>query len=151
MSILNFNRHYPIACFPGGAVVKNLPANTADTKDAGSIPGYWRCPGAGNGNSLQYSCLENSMDRGAWWATVHGVAESRTWLSTLTRKHIWLLSPKAGTLNSFTNSVQDDSALYEIKRTFKGPVNLKCCHAGFCFHFSWKMWLWMVHPTFADI
>ena len=81
MSILNFNRCYPIACFPRGTVVKNLPANTGDTKDAGSIPGYGRCPRAGNGNPLPYSCLENSMDRGAWWATVHRVAESRTRLS----------------------------------------------------------------------
>ena len=78
MSILNFNRCYPIAYFPGGAVVKNLPANTGDTKDAGSIPGYGRCPGAGNGNPLQYSCVENAMDRGAWWATVPGVTKSWT-------------------------------------------------------------------------
>ena len=49
--------------------------------DLGLIPGLGRYPGEGNGNPLQYSCLENSMDRGAWWATVHGVAKSRTWLS----------------------------------------------------------------------
>ena len=61
--------------FPGGAVVKNLPANAGDT---GLIPGLSRSPGEGNGNSLQYSCLGNPMDRGAWWATVHGVAKSRT-------------------------------------------------------------------------
>ena len=65
--------------FPGGAVVKNPPANEGD---AGSIPGSGRSPGAGNGNPLQCSCLENSMDRGAWQATVHGVAESRTQLKT---------------------------------------------------------------------
>ena len=51
-------------------VVKNPPANTGDGRDAGSIPGSGRSPGVGNGNPLQYSCLENSMDRGAWWATV---------------------------------------------------------------------------------
>ena len=60
--------------FPGGAVVKNPPAN-ADTRDTDSIPGLGRSPEVGNGNPLQYSCLENSMDRGAWRATVHGVAE----------------------------------------------------------------------------
>ena len=49
--------------------------------DVSSIPGWGRSPGEGNGNPLLYSCLENSMDRGAWWATVHGVAKSRTWLS----------------------------------------------------------------------
>ena len=50
--------------------------NTGDTRDAGSIPGLGRSPGVGNGDPLQYSCLENPMDRGAWRATVHGVAES---------------------------------------------------------------------------
>ena len=54
-------------------LVKNLPANAADT---GSIPGSGRSSGEGNCNPLQYSCLENPIDRGAWWATVHGVAES---------------------------------------------------------------------------
>ena len=51
--------------FPGGSVVQNLPANAEDTEDAGSISGLGRCPGVGNGNTLQYSCLGNSMDRGA--------------------------------------------------------------------------------------
>ena len=58
--------------FPGGAVVKNLPVNTGDT---GSIPEQGRAPGEGNGNPLQYFCLGNPMDRGAWQATVHGVAK----------------------------------------------------------------------------
>ena len=62
-------------------VVKNPPAGAGDTRDTGSIPGSGRSPGIGNGNPLQYSCLENSMDRRAWWATVHGAAESCTWLS----------------------------------------------------------------------
>ena len=57
-------------------VVKNLPADAGDIKGAGSIPGSGRSPGGGHGNPLQYSCLENSMDRGTWWATVHGVAKS---------------------------------------------------------------------------
>ena len=52
--------------------------------DLGSIPGWGRSPGEGNGNPLQYSCLENPMDGGAWWATVHGVAKSRTRLSDFT-------------------------------------------------------------------
>ena len=59
--------------FPGGTVVKNLPANAGD---AGSIPGPGRFPGGGHGNLLQYSCLENPMARGAWWAIVHGIAKS---------------------------------------------------------------------------
>ena len=68
--------------FPGGTVVKNLPANAGDSRDAGSTSGLGRSPGAGNGNPLQYSCLENFMDRGVWQATVHGVAKSQTQLST---------------------------------------------------------------------
>ena len=59
-------------------VVKNLPANAGDIREAGSIPGLGRSPAGGNGNLFQYSSLENSMDRGAWWATVHRVAKSWT-------------------------------------------------------------------------
>jgi len=70
-----------------GSVVKNTPANA---EDAGSIPGSGRSPGEGNGNPLQYSCLENSMDRGDWWATVCRLAKSRTWLSNWTHtQHKW--------------------------------------------------------------
>ena len=58
--------------FPGGSVGKNPPANVGDL---GLIPGLGRYPGVGNGNPLQYSCLENSMDRGAWWAMVPRVAK----------------------------------------------------------------------------
>ena len=57
-------------------VVKNLPASAGDIRDSGSVPGLGRSPGGGNGNPLQCSCLENPMDRGAWRATVHGVAKS---------------------------------------------------------------------------
>ena len=59
-------------------VVKNLPANTGDIRDEGSIPGSGRAPGEGNGTSLWYSCLGNPVDREAWWATVHRVAKSWT-------------------------------------------------------------------------
>ena len=57
-------------------MVKNLPAKAGDIRDTGSISGWGRSTGEGNGNPLQCSCLENFMDRGAWWAAVHGVAES---------------------------------------------------------------------------
>ena len=60
--------------FPSGCVVKNLPANAGDL---GSIPRLGRSPGGGNGDPLQYPCLGNPVDRGAWWATVHGVAKSQ--------------------------------------------------------------------------
>ena len=67
--------------FPGSSEVK---ASGCNAGDLGSIPGLGRLPGEGNGNPLQYSCLENPMDGGAWWATVHGVAKSRTLLNNFT-------------------------------------------------------------------
>ena len=67
--------------FPGGSDGK---ASAYNVGDLGSIPGSGRSPGEGNDNPLQYSCLENPMDRGAWWATVHGVAKSQTQLSNFT-------------------------------------------------------------------
>ena len=67
--------------FSGGSGVKNPSADAGDTGEAGSIPGLGSSPGGGNGNSLQYSCLENPMDRGAWQAAFHGVTKSRARLS----------------------------------------------------------------------
>ena len=75
---------FQVIGFPDGpgasqvlAMVKNLPANARDARDMGSIPGLGRPPGVENGNPLQYSCLKNPMDRGAWWATVQGVSKSQ--------------------------------------------------------------------------
>ena len=59
-------------------VVKNLPSNAGDIRDAGSVTGSGKIPGGRHGNPLQYSCLDNLMDRGIWWATVHWVTKSRT-------------------------------------------------------------------------
>ena len=79
-------------CIPGGSEVK---ASACNVGDLGSIPESGRSPGEGNGNPLQYSCLENPMDGGAWWAEVHGVAKSWTRLSDLTfikeaeREEVW--------------------------------------------------------------
>ena len=78
-------------------MVKNPPANV-EAGGTGSIPGLGRCPGEGNSNPLQYSCLENPMDRGAWWATIHGMATSWTQLScthTRTLGHVMGRSQKA--------------------------------------------------------
>ena len=72
-SIRVFSNEYQVAL-----VVKNPPANAGDRRDAGSVPGSGRSPGGGHGNPLQYSCLENPMDRGAWWATVYSITKSRT-------------------------------------------------------------------------
>ena len=71
--------------FQVALVVKNLPANAGDIRDMGSIPGSGRSPGGGHGNPLQYSCRQNHMDRGAWWATVHSVTKSQTWLKWLSK------------------------------------------------------------------
>ena len=68
-------------------VVKNPPANGGDVREAGSIPGLGRSPGGGLGNPLQYSCLENPMDRGARWATVHRAAKSQIPLKRLSMQH----------------------------------------------------------------
>ena len=73
-----FNESFYITCFPDGSEGKESVCNPGDQ---GSILWWGRSPGEGNGNPLQYSCLENPMDRGAWWATVHGVTKSGTRLS----------------------------------------------------------------------
>ena len=88
--------------FPGGSEVK---ASASNVGDLGSIPGSGRSPGEGNGNPLQYSCLENPKDGGAWWATVHGVAKSRTPLSNLTFTFTAMESQRGAKL-LYTCSVQ---------------------------------------------
>ena len=70
-------------------VIKNLPANARGIRDAGSIPELGRSPGGGHGNPLLHSCLENSMDRGAWWATVHRITKSQTRLKRLSTQSDW--------------------------------------------------------------
>ena len=81
--------------FNSALVVKNPPANAGDTRDTHSVPGLGRYPGGGNGNPLQYSCLEKFMAWGAWWAIVHGATESRTrlssWAHTNIQSQIWSL------------------------------------------------------------
>ena len=76
--------------FPGALVGKNPLPNADDVEHAGSIPGSGRSPGGGHGSPLQCSCLENSMDRGAWWTTVHRVAKSWTQLKWLTLHALWM-------------------------------------------------------------
>ena len=80
----NLMRNMTFIGFPGGAVVKNSPADARDARDAGSIPGLGGSPEEGNGNPLQYSHLKNSMDTGALQVRVHGVAKSQTLLSSHT-------------------------------------------------------------------
>ena len=77
--------YFLLGGFPGGSVVKNLPAEAGDTGDMGWVPGSGRSPGERNGNPFRYSCLDNLMVRGTWQATVHGVAKS--WKSLSTHMH----------------------------------------------------------------
>ena len=79
-----FNKYGYYVIFPSGASGKESLANIGDARELGSIPGSGRSAGVGIGNPLQYSCLENRMDRGAWWALVHGAAKSRTGLNANT-------------------------------------------------------------------
>ena len=74
---------------PGGAVVKNPPTNAGDAGDVGLIPGSGRSPGVENGNPLQYSSLENSMDRWAWWATVRGVTQESDMCECILCSVVW--------------------------------------------------------------
>ena len=85
--------------------VKNLPANTGDIRDAGSIPGSGRSPGGGHGNPLQYSCLENPIDRGARRATVHRLVKSRTRLKRLSTTWNQICLKKNNNLFSYDFSV----------------------------------------------
>ena len=81
---LQFSKiHMSYGASRGVLMVKNPPANAGDAGDLGSIPGSERFPGGGYGNPLQYSCLENLMDRGPWWATVYGSQKSQTQLKQL--------------------------------------------------------------------
>ena len=132
--------------FPGGSEVK---ASASNVGDPGSVPGSGRSPGEGNGNPLQYSCLENPMDGEAWWAIVHGVAKSRTRLSDftihyslyiniLTRKLIKLWDSEKPTIivcigiclkgtESSTKRVDDYKGIFlakDQKSQFVGPVPL---------------------------
>ena len=87
--------HTPFPCLgvPGGSVVKNPPANVGDP---GLIPGSGRSPGEGNGNPLQYSCLENPMDRGAWWAGYSPWGHKRIWHNSLTTQNFPCLTRSTG-------------------------------------------------------
>ena len=83
-------------------VVKKPPANAGDIRDAGSVPALGRSPGEGHGNSFQYSCLENPMDRGAWRATVYGVAKSQTRLKRLSSSSSSSSKQAIGTVSNTT-------------------------------------------------
>ena len=82
--------------FPGGSVGKESACNAGDARDSDSIPGWGRSPGGGHGNPLQYYCLENPMDRGAWQVTVHGIAKSQTRLKQLSMHIFYFFLVQSG-------------------------------------------------------
>ena len=88
---LPYDLKLPYECFSGVPVLKSPLANSGDTRGTDSIPGSGKSPGVGNGNQFQYSCLKNSMNRGAWQAIVHGVTKSQTQLSMWA---LWKLRPQ---------------------------------------------------------
>ena len=117
--------------FPGGLVVKNLPAGAGDMRDSGLVPGSGRSPGGGHGNPLQCSCLENPMDRRAWWAVVLRATKSQTQLkllSTHTKKDDKSL------LNHYQDSHIRGRALkaQEVKGSIEGPG--RSISFSRCFH-----------------
>ena len=119
-------------------MVKNLPASAGDRGHGGSIPGWGRCPGVGNGNPLPYSCLENSIDRGAWQAAVHAVTKSWTQLSNWAQKlrvmfysveSFWDLSPGGSISNSPERIAPwrqgEEPGSIEILQQRAGSLNVK--------------------------
>ena len=128
--------------FPGGAVVKKPPTIARDSRDLGSIPGSGRSPGEGNGNPLQYSCLENPMDRGAWWATVHRVTKSWRWLRDYIHRHVLLTRSCVKSLS------HDPHSLLEAFASTQGcPVNRKDPAPLFCLLCIVAIWSRGAHLT----
>ena len=109
--------------FPVGSVVKNLPTNSGAVGDVGSIPGWGRSPGEGNKNPLHYFCLENPMDRGAWWATAFGVAKRRTWLNDMHAYRVYVHRGEimGGYLDLPTSSLQNcEKWIYVLRQPVCG-------------------------------
>ena len=109
--LYSFKNYFPLQFYWASLIaqlVKNLPPRATDARDPGLIPGSGRSPGGGNRNPFRYSCLENPMDRGAWWATVRGVAKSRTRLSTCRQQHYfcnWEKESKATCILDFRKHI----------------------------------------------
>ena len=100
-------------------VINNLPVSAGNLRDSDLIPGLGRSPGGGHGNPLQYSCLENPMDRGAWWATVHSITKSWTWL-------------KLGCTHTHTHTHPHTNHVFFIPSSVDGPWGCFCVLAIVC-------------------
>ena len=116
-------------------MVKNPPVNAGDTREVGSIPRLGRSAGEGSGNPLQYSCLENPMDRRAWWATVHGITKSWTQLSECVHTHTHIHTSIS--VDCYATNLTDAA----MKIHFPVPVFycfFLCVFAGLTFIFKWN-------------
>ena len=157
-SITDFGPFY--MGFPGSSVVKNLLANKGAPGNVALIPGLGKSPGGGNGNPRQYSCLENPMDRGAWWVTIHEVA-NWTWLSTHTPLYIFTFNTvlcfhvlSRHTLHPVI-SISGKASLVMVQLFFLlesliSPSLLKDSFAWSSFlgwHSSFPLALWLHRPT----
>ena len=128
-------------------VVKNLPASAGDIRDVASIPGLGRSPGGGHVNPLQYSCLENPMDRGAWQATVPRVTKSRRWLKQLARACTVDLQCCA-----YFCSQQSDSVIHMYRHFFSYSFPLWFITAYWIlFLVLYRRTLLFIHPTYNSL
>ena len=123
--------------YPGSSEGK---ASACNAGDPGSIPGSGRFPGGGHGNPLQYSCLKNPMDRGTWWATVHGVSKSWAWLSNFTSLHFTNIRKNIFKELNFSDLFNWSS--YR-KVTATNEWNYKV-DTKKCFHKRTAFWVWLI-------
>ena len=120
--------------FPNGEVIKNPSADAGDIRDVGLIPEWGRFPGGGHGNPLQYSCLENPMDRGVWQATAYEVAQSKAWLKWLSKHSTTWISLQVGSSpeHSERNPAGRPAPTISLKETLSrwGPWDALCHSSG---------------------
>ena len=126
-----FARVFGVGGFPGGLYGKESAYSAGAL---GSVPGLGRSPGERNGNPLQYSCLENPMDREAWWAIVHGVAKSQTRLKRLSTAHNATLGPGP---TSWTCNIYSSTGTH-VKKDPRDWFNVCCCHLKILNNFVFK-------------
>ena len=115
-------------CFPGGGK-KNLPPSAGDVRDTGSIPGSGRSPGGRHGNPLQYSCLENPMNRGVWWATVPSVPESEMSEAPACTHNFFSRKEKRKKILSYECIIPSVSSVTHLCPTLWDPMD--CSTPGF--------------------
>ena len=115
-------------------MIKNSPVNARDSRDVGLIPGLWRFSGRGNGNPLHYSCLENSMDRGVWWPTAHGVAELDMTERVCNRMHV-----NYDTATNAHRKDHEETDLQESKRGWVLDILYVVHSAGHCSAHGWSL------------